>query len=1223
MPERRKKRGSPPARGLPAGQRLLRDRLAGADHNWAWVATEVQDESEITQEHLLQTCGLSQKSHKSFCPNKFTPKSKPKSQNVVEGELEDDSIIVISDTEDTTNCSKRACSDNPNCLNYLGQELWEKEDDALEAFLKVVGLGENPAEYKRDPKIPIGLKNLGATCYANAFLQVWFQDLAFRAGVYQCQPPRDSNHKYEDSPIFQLQVTFAALQVGIENVFNPIKLVESLMLRTSEQQDAQEFSKLFMSHLDSEFKKQTLPRLKSLIPDQFEGKLLYATVCENCKNRSERESQFLELELNLQNNSTVEDRLSALLAPEKLTDDNKYLCSYCESLEDATRYTEIHNLPPVLHISLLRFVYDVSTMARKKSKQVIQFPPYLNMEQFLHVPKTAPGSSMPLLPESEPIRGKHVYELRGVLLHKGPSAYHGHYEARVYDVTAKQWYQFNDDEVSPLSNLHKPSGTKVEKANANDASVNGRAKQTKKAGKRRIDDSDDDVDRIEEIVPEPRVTKYLTSKDAYMLIYARCDPDGGTQTKNPASTMQTNGIVDLVVTTGISAAACTAVRSAVPNPPERALEVVRSLNNACEEECRKYDEREKEHRQKFKTTRQMVLDIYRSWSVSSAQDEFVVLSRSALENWLKSWLTTTKRKTKETEADQSTKKDSTPATEEDFPDSSSLLASTRMPSTSLTDHNGSGSENVIDNSSIFCRHGLLDPLKGPEMKRIRTASFEAIMKCSERCFDPNSHHVEVCRQCVQDEFNERLYQIEHPRMVDKFDEIHYTETESEGYWISKAWLKDWRCPKPKMHVRSRGDPPPDDEEYARHVQCEHGGLSLNLSVRRRISEKAVALLQKIYPNWNPPPWSEESCAVCDALVIISKEDKLELRKKAENEKALLKRVSEIEIPNLLSSQNQTGVVVSAKFVRSWKAWLQRPGDAARPESLDNSVFFCEHQKLNLDPNNAADLRNILVISFAEWETLNTFYTAGPLIEIRTVHDLNGFGKTRELSVTTPDICADCCRKRRLQYETTRITVMRLKEAEKIPEHASSSSIVDEVLMILNGKNHDTIKSGSGIRQSKRLREKNTGSTITVKKTTTIREIKVLLQKELDVPTISQRLFYHGRELEGNTTTVADAEILANDVLYLKAIEEDDELLLTSDNDELRSRKKRNEGRAFGGTLLGGGTADPSPMEVDVAVDDTASETPSEHPTVTMRTCTTCTFENLPGALNCEMCDFSL
>jgi hypothetical protein len=83
--------------------------------------------------------------------------------------------------------------------------------------------------------------------------------LAFRAGVYHCKPPEDiSEDKYQvcsslplvvsvifdfffqESPIFQLQVTFAALQEGNKSAFNPTKLVESLQLRTSEQQDAQE-----------------------------------------------------------------------------------------------------------------------------------------------------------------------------------------------------------------------------------------------------------------------------------------------------------------------------------------------------------------------------------------------------------------------------------------------------------------------------------------------------------------------------------------------------------------------------------------------------------------------------------------------------------------------------------------------------------------------------------------------------------------------------------------------------------------------------------------------------------------------------------------------------------------------------------------------------------------------------------------------------------------------
>ena len=99
-----------------------------------------------------------------------------------------------------------------------------------------------------------------------------------------------------------------------------------------------------------------------------------------------------------------------------------------------------------------------------------------------------------------------TYELRGVLLHKGPSAYHGHYMAKVFDVSwvarvikwstrhglivydrAKQWYLFNDETVTPLRSLHKPAPI---------ATIN--------------DDSDDVVEVI-----EPWVLWYLYS---YILV---------------------------------------------------------------------------------------------------------------------------------------------------------------------------------------------------------------------------------------------------------------------------------------------------------------------------------------------------------------------------------------------------------------------------------------------------------------------------------------------------------------------------------------------------------------------------------------------------------------------------------------------------------------------------------------------------------------------------------
>ena len=110
-----------------------------------------------------------------------------------------------------------------------------------------------------------------------------------------------------------------------------------------------------------------------------------------------------------------------------MVDENRYRCSSCDSLQDATRYTVLRNLPPVLHISLLRFVYDVASNERKKSKHSIKFPPHLEMGKYLQL--DASSVEIDLTKDS----GEIIYELQGVLVHKGTSAYHGHYEAQVYD----------------------------------------------------------------------------------------------------------------------------------------------------------------------------------------------------------------------------------------------------------------------------------------------------------------------------------------------------------------------------------------------------------------------------------------------------------------------------------------------------------------------------------------------------------------------------------------------------------------------------------------------------------------------------------------------------------------------------------------------------------------------------------------------------------------------
>lgn len=61
-----------------------------------------------------------------------------------------------------------------------------------------------------------------------------------------------------------------------------------------------------------------------------------------------------------------------------------------------------------------------------------------------------------LVGASEPV----VYELSAILIHKGPSAYSGHYIAHVKDGQAGVWRRLNDEETGLLKDM-KSLGAEV------------------------------------------------------------------------------------------------------------------------------------------------------------------------------------------------------------------------------------------------------------------------------------------------------------------------------------------------------------------------------------------------------------------------------------------------------------------------------------------------------------------------------------------------------------------------------------------------------------------------------------------------------------------------------------------------------------------------------------------------------------------------------------------
>ncbi|XP_075461958.1 ubiquitin carboxyl-terminal hydrolase 48 isoform X1 [Ascaphus truei] len=356
---------------------------------------------------------------------------------------------------------RRNCKGNPNCLVGIGEHIWLGEIDE-NSFHNI----DDPNFERRKKNTFVGLTNLGATCYVNTFVQVWFLNMELRRALYlyenswsaeKAEECIQEDKEYEPQTICEhLQYLFSLLQNSNRRYIDPSAFVRALGLDTGQQQDAQEFSKLFMSLLEETLSEQKNPDVKNIIQEQFCGQYAYVTVCNQCGRESKLVSKFYELELNIQGHKQLTDCIGEFLKEEKLEGDNRYFCENCQSKQNATRKIRLLNLPPTLNLQLMRFVFDRQTGHKKKLNTYIGFSEALDMDPYL-----------------EQIDGNFVYELSAVLIHRGVSAYSGHYIAHVKDPQTGEWYKFNDEEIEKMEgkklqlgieeDLAEPSKTQTRK----------------------------------------------------------------------------------------------------------------------------------------------------------------------------------------------------------------------------------------------------------------------------------------------------------------------------------------------------------------------------------------------------------------------------------------------------------------------------------------------------------------------------------------------------------------------------------------------------------------------------------------------------------------------------------------------------------------------------------------------------------------------------------------
>lgn len=106
----------------------------------------------------------------------------------------------------------------------------------------------------------------------------------FRKAIYDWEPEYDPHEKEASilasgpvSTLGHLQRLFALMQYGKRSHLDPSDFIRTLGLDTATQQDAQEFSKLFISLLENRLSHQRNEFVKNIVREQFCGLYSYVT----------------------------------------------------------------------------------------------------------------------------------------------------------------------------------------------------------------------------------------------------------------------------------------------------------------------------------------------------------------------------------------------------------------------------------------------------------------------------------------------------------------------------------------------------------------------------------------------------------------------------------------------------------------------------------------------------------------------------------------------------------------------------------------------------------------------------------------------------------------------------------------------------------------------------------------------------------------------------------
>uniref|UniRef100_A0A7N6B7V8 Ubiquitin carboxyl-terminal hydrolase n=1 Tax=Anabas testudineus TaxID=64144 RepID=A0A7N6B7V8_ANATE len=249
----------------------------------------------------------------------------------------------------------------------------------------------NPHDRKRIDSCPVGLKNVGNTCWFSAVIQSLFNLLEFQRLVLNYSPPARvhdlprNQKEHRNLPFMQELRNLFSLMVGSKRKYvDPSRAVEILKdaFKSSEsQQDVSEFTHKLLDWLEDAFQMKAEEdregeKPKNPMVELFYGRFLAVGVLEGKK--FENTEMFGQYPLQVNGFKDLHECLEAAMIEGEIES--------LHSAENSARSGQEHwftELPPVLTFELSRFEFNQALGRPEKIHNKLEFPSMLYMDRYM------------------------------------------------------------------------------------------------------------------------------------------------------------------------------------------------------------------------------------------------------------------------------------------------------------------------------------------------------------------------------------------------------------------------------------------------------------------------------------------------------------------------------------------------------------------------------------------------------------------------------------------------------------------------------------------------------------------------------------------------------------------------------------------------------------------------------------------------------------------------